>query len=150
MGSSFVCKPVIEASAFELYFTLRLYRGKVIFDSVQPFFTTLFRLPFPLPTPEGRRDSQFRTMPKREIECCARQHPGVEILRFQQDRKVPGSIPTATSCVKLGTCSPGTGHSAGDCPKWELEAHYDSKPGIIVLLKSKISATVLSAQWFSF
>ncbi len=27
----------------------------------------LFGMPFPLPTPQGRRDSQFRTMPNREI-----------------------------------------------------------------------------------
>ncbi len=35
-----------------------------IFVSVQPSSTTL---PFPLPTRQGRRDSQLRTMPKREL-----------------------------------------------------------------------------------
>ena len=33
----------------------------MIFVSVQPFSTTLFGVPFPLPTPQGRRDSQGNT-----------------------------------------------------------------------------------------
>ncbi len=40
----------------------------VIFVSVQPSSTTLFGEPFPLPTPQGRRDSQ-------KPECEIRQHP---------------------------------------------------------------------------
>ncbi len=39
----------------------------LIFVSVQPCSTTPFRVPFPLPTPQGRRDSHLRTMPEREI-----------------------------------------------------------------------------------
>ncbi len=49
----------------------------VIFVSVQPSSTTLFGVPFPLFTPQKRRDSQIRTMPKSaRFECCARQHTG--------------------------------------------------------------------------
>ncbi len=35
--------------------------------SVQPFPTTLFGVPFPLFTPQGRRASQLRTVPEREM-----------------------------------------------------------------------------------
>ena len=46
-----------------------------IFVSVQPFSTTLFGVPFPLPTPQGRRDSQLRTMPEREIRMLRKATP---------------------------------------------------------------------------
>jgi hypothetical protein len=42
-------------------------RPVMTFVSVQPSSTTLFGVAFPLPKPQGRRDSHLRTMPKREI-----------------------------------------------------------------------------------
>ena len=47
----------------------------MIFVSVQPSSTTLYGVPFPLPTPQGRRDSQLRTMPKREIRMLRKATP---------------------------------------------------------------------------
>ncbi len=46
-----------------------------IFVSVQPSSTTLFRVPFPLPTPQGRWDSQLRTMPEREFRMLRKATP---------------------------------------------------------------------------
>ncbi len=38
-----------------------------VFMCVQPDSTTLFGVPFPLPTPQGRWDRQLRDMPETEI-----------------------------------------------------------------------------------
>ncbi len=38
-----------------------------IFVCVQPCLTTLFVVPFPLPTPQGRWDPQLRDKPETEI-----------------------------------------------------------------------------------
>ena len=46
-----------------------------IFVSVQPSSTTLYGVPFPLPTPQGRRDSQLRTRPQREIRMLRKATP---------------------------------------------------------------------------
>ncbi len=46
-----------------------------IFVSVQPFSTTPFGVPFPLPRPRGRWASQLRTMPKREIRMLRKATP---------------------------------------------------------------------------
>ncbi len=57
---------------------VRGYGGRVIlviFVSVQPSSTTLFRVPFPLPTSQGRRDSQLRTRPQREIRMLRNATP---------------------------------------------------------------------------
>jgi hypothetical protein len=56
-------------------FQARLLAELMIFVSVQPSPTTLFRVPFPLPTPQGRRDSQLRTMPQREIRTLRKATP---------------------------------------------------------------------------
>ncbi len=47
------------------------------FVSVQPTSTTLFGVPFPHPgaPPQGRRDSQLRTMPEREIRMVRKATP---------------------------------------------------------------------------
>ncbi len=47
----------------------------VIFVSVQPSSTTLFGVPFPLPTPQGRRDSHLRTTPEREFRMLRKATP---------------------------------------------------------------------------
>ncbi len=47
----------------------------LIFVSVQPSSTTLFGVPFPLPTPQGRRDSQLRTMLERDIRILRKATP---------------------------------------------------------------------------
>jgi hypothetical protein len=49
--------------------------NREIFVSVQPFSTTLFGVPFPLLTPQGRRDSQLRTMPECEIRMLRKATP---------------------------------------------------------------------------
>ncbi len=51
-------------------------RSHEIFVSVPLSSTTLFGVPFPLPTPQGRRDSQLRTMPEREIRMLRKATPG--------------------------------------------------------------------------
>jgi hypothetical protein len=43
----------------------------MIFVSVQPSSIALFGVSFPLPTPQGRRDSQLRTMPRARVSDAA-------------------------------------------------------------------------------
>ncbi len=50
---------------------------RLIFMSVQPSSTTLFGVPFPLPTLQGRRDSQLRTMREREIRMLRKATPRI-------------------------------------------------------------------------
>ncbi len=58
------------------YASSRLFMPRAaIFVSVQPTSTTLFGVPFPLPTPQGRRDSHLRTLPKREIRMLRKATP---------------------------------------------------------------------------
>ena len=40
---------------------------RLIFVCVQSYSTTLFGVPFPLPTPQGRWDRQLRDMPETDI-----------------------------------------------------------------------------------
>jgi hypothetical protein len=51
------------------------YVVALIFVSVQPSSTTLYGVPFPLPTPQGRRDSHLRTMPKHEFRMLRKATP---------------------------------------------------------------------------
>ncbi len=44
--------------------------------SVRLSSTTLFGVPFPLPTPQGRRASRVRTVPEREIRMLRNAIPG--------------------------------------------------------------------------
>ena len=43
---------------------------------MQPHWTTLFGVPFPHPTPQGRRDQTLRKVPEAEFESCTRQPSG--------------------------------------------------------------------------
>ena len=61
----------------------------VVFDlvSVQQFSTTLFKVPFTLPTPQGRRDSHLRTVPTREIRMLRKATQDMEDTSANQLRK---------------------------------------------------------------
>ena len=43
---------------------------------VQPHWTTLFGVPFPRPTPQGRWAQTLRNVPEAEFESCTRQPSG--------------------------------------------------------------------------
>ncbi len=53
------------------------------FVCVQPSSTTLFGVPSPRPTPQGRRAQQHRTMPEREIRVLRKATPRTWRLLWQ-------------------------------------------------------------------
>ncbi len=68
---------------FPSHLLFTFFRYFVIFVSVQPSSTTLFGRPLPLPTPQGRRDSQLRTVPEREIRMLRKATPRTLRLLWQ-------------------------------------------------------------------
>ena len=58
-----------------------------IFVCVQPYSTTLFGVPFPLPTPQGAGIGNSGTSPRPRFEGCARQPSGHEATSANLFRK---------------------------------------------------------------
>ena len=56
----------------------RKENGLQNFVCVQPYSTTLFGVPFPLPTPQGAGIGNSGTSPRPRFEGCARQPSGQE------------------------------------------------------------------------
>ncbi len=67
----------------------------LILVCVQPFSTTLFRGPFPLPTPQGRQDSQLRTtgMPNRGIRTLRKAIPRTRRLGLLFGKSIKEGVP---------------------------------------------------------
>jgi hypothetical protein len=57
---------------------MQCHSRRRIFVCVQPYSTTLFGVPFPLPTPQGAGIGNSRTSPRPRFESCARQPSGQE------------------------------------------------------------------------
>ncbi len=100
----------IASNSDKLHEDLLVIYAKVFFACVQSFSTPLFGVPLPLPTPQGRRARQPRTMPEIPVLRAA------ALRNWRRLRQTCSSRSARDSARADDQATSTTESSGGDCP----------------------------------